>query len=218
MALQIKDQSTWEKFFLDANVPKKDSTIYAKIFVSNRITGELLPDLTKGTLQELGIDILGDCLAILRHARSLTVTPSVVTQPTPIKAPVAKLPQINTDMTLQQFRKFLIDWNVFKQITGVTGTQITTQLYSCCDDPVQNSLVNTISDIFSVDEKALAGCNQIDGHQTVKSNGPSYELCLNNPKPTRNHPGIPNSTEIICSRLRILLSRLQLGPPIQPHS
>ena len=77
---------------------------------------ELLPDLTKGTLQELGIDILGNCLAILRHARSLTVTPSVVTQPTPIKAPAAKLPQINTDMTLQQFRKFLIDWNVFKQI------------------------------------------------------------------------------------------------------
>ena len=168
MALQIKDQSTWEKFFLDANVPKKDSTIYAKIFVSNRITGELLPDLTKGTLQELGIDILGDCLAILRHARSLTVTPSVVTQPTPIKAPAAKLPQINTDMTLQQFRKFLIDWNVFKQITGVTGTQITAQLYSCCDDPVQNSLVNTISDIFSVDEKHLL--DAIESMVTKRSN------------------------------------------------
>ena len=71
-------------------------------------------------------------------------------------------------MTLQQFRKFLIDWNVFKQITGITGTQISAQLYSCCDDSVQSCLVNTIPDIFSVDEKQLL--EAIESLVTQKSN------------------------------------------------
>ena len=167
MALQIKDQSSWEQFFSEAKIPKRDSTAYAKIFVNNRITGELLSDITKETLQELGINVLGDCLAILKHARNSISKPAAI-QPASIKAPAAKLPQINQDMTLQQYRKFLIDWNVFKQITGITDTQITVQLYSCCDDAVQNSIVNTVPDIFSVSEKDLL--KSIEETVTKRSN------------------------------------------------
>ena len=166
MAL-LRDQPSWEKFFSDAKIPKKDATAYAKIFVQNRITGDLLSDLTKDTLQELGITVLGDCLAIVRHSRNSVS--STITQSVQIKAPAAKLPQINQEMTLQQFRKFLIDWNVFKQITGITdNTQITAQLYSCCDDSVQNSLVNTIADISSVSEKDLL--TAIESAVTKRSN------------------------------------------------
>jgi len=148
------------------NSQKRCHGLYAKIFVSNRINGDLLPDLTKETLQELGITVLGDCLAIIRHSRD-SVSSTSVTQPVQIKAPAAKLPQISQEMALQQFRKVLIDWNVFKQITGITnGTQITAQLYSCGDDSVQNSLVNTIADIFCFG-KRLAGGHRIDGHQKI---------------------------------------------------
>ena len=154
MALQLKDQPSWEKFFQDARIPKKDSQSYAKIFVTNRMTGDLLPDITKETLKELGIEILGDCLAIIKHARTIATKKTNV-QPVQIKAPAAKLPEIKQDMTLQQFRKFLIDWNVFKQITGIEESQIAAQLYSCCDESVQNGLVNTVKDIFTINETEL---------------------------------------------------------------
>ena len=154
MALQYKDHTSWEKFFTDAQIPRKDSVSYAKLFVTNRITGELLPDIDKETLQEIGVNVLGDCLAIIKHARSIKSNKDIV-QPIQIKAPAAKLPEIKHDMTLQQFRKFVIDWNVFKQITGIRDSQVSAQLYSCCDETVQNSLVNTVKDIFSIDEKDL---------------------------------------------------------------
>ena len=54
-------------------------------------------------------------------------------------------------MTLPQFTKFQMYWNVLKQITNITGHQINAQLYSRCDVNVQNSIINTVSDfLFSL--------------------------------------------------------------------
>ena len=164
MALRV---GSWETFFEDAGIPKKEAKQYAKLFNENRISDQLIPDLTKETLQELGITVLGDILSIIRHCRTVMSSPVKVAPPT-IKAPSAKLPQISDDMTLPQFRKFVIDWNVFKQITGVTGSQTLAQLYSCCEDTVQNSIVNTIPDIFAVSEKQLL--KEIESIVTKRSN------------------------------------------------
>ena len=158
MALRVG--SDWLQFFLDANVPAEESKEYAKIFVGNRMTEELLSEITKDTLRELGIPVLGDILAILRHAKKYL--PPAEQMPkadctSTVKPPSAKLPQLTSDMTLPQFRKFLIDWNVFKRITNISETQIHAQLYSCCDDIVQNTIVNTVPDIFSVSEANLLG-------------------------------------------------------------
>ena len=65
-------------------------------------------------------------------------------------------------MTLQQFHNFLVDWNVFKQIIAITTTHNIAQLYSCCNDSVQNSLVDTTLYIFTV-------CKQ-DLQESIKSN------------------------------------------------
>ena len=43
-----------------------------------------------------------------------------------------------------------MDWNVFKHITNITGQQINVQLYRSCDAHVQNSIVNTVSDFFTL--------------------------------------------------------------------
>jgi len=59
------------------------------------------------------------------------------------------------DMTKPQFRKFVIDWTVYKQITGLSGKQLLAQLYNCCNEGVQNSIVNTIPDIFAATEERL---------------------------------------------------------------
>ena len=53
-------------------------------------------------------------------------------------------------MTLPQFRKFRMDWNDFKHITNTTGQHINAHLYSTCDAHVQDSIVNTVSDFFTL--------------------------------------------------------------------
>ena len=58
-------------------------------------------------------------------------------------------------MTSPQFRKFRMDWNVFKHITNITGQQINAQLSSSCDAQVQNSIVNTVSDFFTLSDGDL---------------------------------------------------------------
>ena len=158
MALQ--DAPAWVEFFINAKIPPTEAERYATIFAENRITGTLLPELTKELLYDLGIKVLGDALAILQHAKHSTQSVDPPPQDIPdlssrIKAPSAKLPQLTADMTLPQFRKFKIDWDVFKRITHISGTQIHAQLYSCCDEATQNSIVNTINDIFSVTEETL---------------------------------------------------------------
>ena len=158
--MELRVRSDWLQFYLDANVPAEESKEYASIFIGNRMTEELLSEITMDTLRELGITYLGDILAILRHAKKYL--PPAEQKPkadstSTVQPPSAKLPQLASYMTLPQFRKFLIDLNVFKRSTNISKTQIHAQIYSCCDDIVQNTIVNTVHDIFSVSEANLLG-------------------------------------------------------------
>ena len=62
--------------------------------------------------------------------------------------------QIILDMTNQQFHKFKIDWGVFKQLTTIPPSQIAAQIYSLCEDSVQNSILNTSEDFFTLREQS----------------------------------------------------------------
>ena len=74
-------------------------------------------------------------------------------------------PQITLVMTNQQFCKF--------QIGGVS--QIDAQLYSLCEDSVQNSIVNTNGDYFFLSEKNMT---QIIETIVTKYSSPAVH-CLN---------------------------------------
>ena len=58
-------------------------------------------------------------------------------------------------MTNQQFCKFKIDWGVFKQLTTIPPSQIAAQLYSLCEDSVQNSILSTSADFFTLSEQDM---------------------------------------------------------------
>ena len=60
-----------------------------------------------------------------------------------IKAPVARPPQLHSEMTPQQFRKFVIDWEVFVEMTNLPKARFHNQLYSCASESVQNAIINT---------------------------------------------------------------------------
>uniref|UniRef100_A0A8R1DZ76 SAM domain-containing protein n=2 Tax=Caenorhabditis japonica TaxID=281687 RepID=A0A8R1DZ76_CAEJA len=60
----------WKQFFVRAGIPNEIAQRYAKSFHTNRITKEMLPDLDKSTLAELGVTAIGDQLSILRRIKA----------------------------------------------------------------------------------------------------------------------------------------------------
>ncbi|CAI2352523.1 unnamed protein product [Caenorhabditis sp. 36 PRJEB53466] len=64
----------WTQFFIRAGIPNDIAGKYAKKFNTNRITKEMLPELDKPTLTELGVTAIGDQLCILRRIKAAKST------------------------------------------------------------------------------------------------------------------------------------------------
>ncbi|XP_071876433.1 uncharacterized protein C19orf47 homolog [Bombus fervidus] len=61
----------WVKFFKGAGFPQDVATKHAVVFSNNRIKPDMLPDLDKPSLKEMGINLMGDMIAILRYAKKV---------------------------------------------------------------------------------------------------------------------------------------------------
>lgn len=61
----------WVKFFIGAGFPQDVATKHAVVFSNNRIHPDMLPDLDKPSLKEMGITLMGDMIAILRYAKKV---------------------------------------------------------------------------------------------------------------------------------------------------
>ncbi|XP_016092460.1 uncharacterized protein C19orf47 homolog [Sinocyclocheilus grahami] len=61
--------SEWIQFFKDAGIPPGLAVNYAVSFVDNRIQKSMLMDLSKEIMMDLGITVIGDIIAILKHAK-----------------------------------------------------------------------------------------------------------------------------------------------------
>ena len=61
----------WVSFFWDAGIPSASAKTYAASFVENRIKGDMLEDLDKGYLRDMGITAHGDIICILKHAKKV---------------------------------------------------------------------------------------------------------------------------------------------------
>ncbi|XP_052769153.1 uncharacterized protein C19orf47 homolog isoform X2 [Mya arenaria] len=65
------DMSFWIGFFKEAGIPAGEAANYAVTFTDNRITRSMLMDLTKEYLNDMGLSILGDVIAVLKHAKTV---------------------------------------------------------------------------------------------------------------------------------------------------
>ena len=101
-------------------------------------------------LKKLGIKTMGDMLTILKLTKEHLVSPA-----TYMKPPTIKLPQLVSEMTTQQSRKFRIDWYVFTRITNLPTAQTNIQLYNCADEAIQNSIINTYPDVSNISPNKL---------------------------------------------------------------
>lgn len=59
----------WVEFFCEAGIPPVASANYAIIFSENRIQKHMLLDLNKEYLKDMGVNVLGDIIAILKHSK-----------------------------------------------------------------------------------------------------------------------------------------------------
>ncbi|CAH1262259.1 C19orf47 [Branchiostoma lanceolatum] len=65
------ETSTWIKFFMEAGIPAGPAASYAVTFADNRIQKTMLLDLSKEILNDMGIVVVGDVIAILKHAKTV---------------------------------------------------------------------------------------------------------------------------------------------------
>ena len=61
-------------FFGEAGIPSAAAKTYAASFVENRIRGDMLADLDKEYLRDMGITVLGDIICILKYAKKVVET------------------------------------------------------------------------------------------------------------------------------------------------
>uniref|UniRef100_A0A1A7WMI2 Chromosome 19 open reading frame 47 n=1 Tax=Iconisemion striatum TaxID=60296 RepID=A0A1A7WMI2_9TELE len=71
MASVTTATSEWIQFFKDAGIPAGLAVNYAVSFVDNRIQKNMLMDLSKDIMIDLGITVVGDIIAILKHAKQV---------------------------------------------------------------------------------------------------------------------------------------------------
>ena len=154
MALRTKvmEPEDWEQYFVEAGISSCSAKTHAVVFANEKLTLGTLQMLDRAMLWKLGVTSMGEALCILKQAKE------AAPQTTYVKAPTAKLPQLNLEMTPQQFRKFQIDWEVFVKITNTPELQTNIHLYNCANEEAQNAIISTHL-IFSAQTPAsCSGC------------------------------------------------------------
>ena len=135
----------WECFLIEAGISTYSAKTHATKFADEKLTIESLQMLDRTMLKEQGVTLMGEALCILKQAKEATA------QSTCIQVLAAKPPNLNIEMTPQQFRKFRIDWDVFTKITNMPSSQFNIHLYNCADKAVQNAIINTNPNFFTTD-------------------------------------------------------------------
>ena len=160
----------WERFFIEAGISTDSAKIHATKFADEKLTIESLQMLDRSMLKELGVILMGEARCILKQAKKVTA------KSTRTQALAAKPPNLNIEMTPQQFRKFRIDWDVFTKMTNMPSSQFNIHLYNCADEAMQNAIINTHPNFFTTDPDKLL--DMVEALVTQRSNPIVHRLAF----------------------------------------
>ena len=100
-------------------------------------------ELTHELLKEVNINKPGHKTKIFKKAID-----SKCPSPTTVTKSDIKLPKISKNCTPSQFRKFLIDWKIYKSEHKVRGMNCNKLLYCTCAEDLQFSVINEIQNFL----------------------------------------------------------------------
>ena len=139
------DANNWEQTLVNAGLEPDSAKKHSISFSEQKMTLDSLSMIDRSMLSELGVTAMGEAISILKLGKPSSQSP-------PNSQTVsAKPPKLSSEMTPQQFRKFLIDWDVFVKMTNLIRSKQTMQLYNCVEEDVQTSLINTNDKFFELD-------------------------------------------------------------------
>ena len=189
--MALRTVEDWEAWLSDI-IPNEDAcTQYATELVDAYITEYDLSELNHEMLIEMTVSKLGYRTKILKKAR--TAGESEATSAKMIKSDV-KLPHISMNSSPSQFRKFLIDWNIYKSEHQISGLKCNKLLYSSCDEMLQNSIINGLPEFLETSEDKLM--LYIKNAATKLSNPTVYRLAFQR-LDQGEHQGIDNYIDIL---------------------
>ena len=170
MALRAVEE--WSDWLSDLPLTNEVITKYATEFKKAEMTEYDLTEFTHELLKELNISIPGHRTKILKKAR-LTSTSSMESS-TIVRKSDIKLPSITKNCSTSEFRKFLIDWDIYKTESRLQGSQCNKLLYSACDKALQNNIINGMPKFQESSEEQLI--QYIKDKATELSNPTVYRL------------------------------------------
>ena len=185
-----QNEILWKSNLTKAGIREEHAARYAKVFAENDINLEAASELDRDYLEELGVKTIGHILAITKMARKLkleedgheasTATPTREATPSlpTAKPPQAKPPQAKSEMSKPDFRKFIIDWEVYKSLSNLPTDQIAPHLYNACESEVQAAIINDSSDFLSFNEKEML--ETIEAIVTRRSNPMVHRVAFGN--------------------------------------
>ena len=187
MVLQSKER--WEAWLRNACIPETEASTYAERLATDGIDDNCLSELTADVLKSLNITKPGDVMRLLKAAKNHgmvnATTRNVI--PTPHHIKDVKTPTIMAQMTMSQFRKFLVDWKIYKEDYKIQTSLIPGKLYNACEESIQYHIIHAIPNFLELDEQEIL--NHIKKAVTKHSNPTVYRM---------NFQAVSQSTDQSC--------------------
>ncbi|MGH0131497.1 UNVERIFIED_CONTAM: hypothetical protein FKN15_051537 [Acipenser sinensis] len=145
MASVTNATSEWIQFFKDAGIPAGLAVHYAVSFVDNRIQKNMLMDLSKEFMMDLGITVIGDIIAILKHAKVVYRQMKSADWNSPPSPPTRPSMESRTGGT---FRKRATEDDMCKMATEAISlgqTTIQAELRRNANTPATRMIANSLS-------------------------------------------------------------------------